>query len=121
MKVRVFETQKFAIFIDHRAPCFPKTFCVTILFDFSLDDCYTQEKLETVVMKNVRVNKVRYGLCENAQCPSRTFTTKNPVFFLFYFPFFVLSTNICNIRVQLLLICFSLKKDNAYKCMQKWF
>ena len=44
-----------------------------------------------------------------------------PCFFSFYFPFFVLSTNICNIRVQLLLICFSLKKDNAYKCMQKWF
>ena len=42
-------------------------------------------------------------------------------FIIFYFPFFVLSTNICNIRVQLLLIGFSLKKDNAYKCMQKWF
>ena len=27
----------------------PKTFCITIVFDFSLDDCYTEEKLETMV------------------------------------------------------------------------
>ena len=32
---------------------FPK-FCITIIFDFSWDDCNTQEKLETVVMQNFR-------------------------------------------------------------------
>ena len=42
-------------------------------------------------------------------------------FFLYIFPFFVLTTNICNIRVQPLLICFSLKNANAYECMEKWF
>ena len=40
---------------------------------------------------------------------------------LFYFPFFVLSTNICNIRVQLLLIWFSLKKANAYNACKSGF
>ena len=54
-----------------------------------------------------------YSLCENAQCPFRTFTTKNPVFYIYIyiFPFFVLTTNICNILVQPLLICSSLKTD----------
>ena len=37
----------------HRPSCtlfpLPKTFCITIVFDFSLDDCYTEEKLETMV------------------------------------------------------------------------
>ena len=47
---------------------------------------------------------------------------RKPLSYFFYiFPFFVLSTNICNIRVQPLLICLSLKTANAYKCMQKWF
>ena len=32
---------------------------------FSWDDCNTHEKLETMVMKNLRVDKVHYGLCEN--------------------------------------------------------
>ena len=32
---------------------FPK-FCITIIFYFSWDDCDTQEKLETIVMQNVR-------------------------------------------------------------------
>ena len=32
---------------------FPK-FCITIIFDFSWDDCNTQEKLETMVMQNFR-------------------------------------------------------------------
>ena len=35
-------------------------------------------------MQNLGVNKVHYGLCENAQCPFRTFTTKNPAFFIFF-------------------------------------
>ena len=74
-----------------------------------------------MVMQNLGVNKVHYGLCENAQCPFRTFTTKNPAFFIFLFPFVVLSTNICNIRVQLLLICFSLKKANAYYACKSGF
>ena len=42
-------------------------FCVTIVFDFSWDDCNTQEKLETVVMQNYGVNKLHYGLCENGE------------------------------------------------------
>ena len=42
-------------------------------------------------------------------------------FFIFYFPFLVLSTNICNICVQLLLICFSLKKANAYNACKTGF
>ena len=43
------------------------------------------------------------------------------LFFIFYFPIFVLSTNICNIRVQLLLICFSLKKANVYNACKSGF
>ena len=30
----------------------PPTFCITIVLDFSWDDCNTQEKLETMVMQN---------------------------------------------------------------------
>ena len=30
---------------------YPPKFCITILFDFSWDDCNTQEKLETMVME----------------------------------------------------------------------
>ena len=30
---------------------YPLKFCITILFDFSWDDCNTQEKLETMVMQ----------------------------------------------------------------------
>ena len=41
--------------------------------------------------------------------------------YFFYFPFVVLSTNICNIRVQLLLICLSLKKANAYNACKSGF
>ena len=43
-------------------------FCRSIVLDFSWDDCYTQEKLETVVMQNSGwVNKVHYGLCGNSK------------------------------------------------------
>ena len=60
-------------------PLFPPTpppakkkFCITIVFDFSLDDCNTLEKLNTIIMQNFLfsgggggVNEVLYGLCEN--------------------------------------------------------
>ena len=42
--------------IDHNAPCRPTPSppkkCLTIVFDFSWDDCNTEEKLETMVMQN---------------------------------------------------------------------
>ena len=46
--------------IDHNAPCLPpppspsppKKKCITVVFNFSWDDCVTQEKLETIVMQN---------------------------------------------------------------------
>ena len=37
---------------------YPPKFCITIVFDFSWNDCNTQEKLETMVMQNLGVNKV---------------------------------------------------------------
>ena len=30
---------------------YPQNLCITIVLDFSWDDCNTQEKLETVVMQ----------------------------------------------------------------------
>ena len=36
-------------------------FCITIVFDFSWDDCNTQEKLETMVMQNVFDGKGKGG------------------------------------------------------------
>ena len=46
----------------------PPKFCLTIVLDFSWDDCNTQGKLETMVMQNSGgVNKVHYGLCENGE------------------------------------------------------
>ena len=38
--------------IVHNAPCLPPKLCITIVLDFSWDDCNTQEKLETMVMEN---------------------------------------------------------------------
>ena len=55
----------------HNAPCLPPSpppqkKYVTSVFDFSWGDCIMREKLETMVMQNFwRVNRVRYGLCEN--------------------------------------------------------
>ena len=40
--------------IDHNALCLPPKVCITIVFDFSWDDCDTLEKLETMVMRNFR-------------------------------------------------------------------
>ena len=40
--------------INHNATCLLPQFCITIVFDFSWGDCNTQEKLETMVMLNLR-------------------------------------------------------------------
>ena len=53
--------------IDHNASCLPPKFCITTVFDFSWDDYNTQEKLETMVMQILGVNKMDYGLCENGE------------------------------------------------------
>lgn len=47
-----------------------KKFCITFVFDFSLDECNIQEKWKTIIMQNflfsgAGVNEVLYGLCEN--------------------------------------------------------
>ena len=54
-------------YISHNATCLLPQFCITIVFDFSWGDCNTQEKLETMVMLNLRGggDKMHYGLCEN--------------------------------------------------------
>ena len=49
---------------------FPAKFCIAIVFDFSSNDCNTQEKLETTMMQNWGgggVNKVHYGRYENGE------------------------------------------------------
>ena len=49
---------------------FPAKFCIAIVFDFSSNDCNTQEKLETTMMQTWGgggVNKVHYGLYENGE------------------------------------------------------
>ena len=41
-----------AIFTETVMPLvYPPQFCITIVFNFSWDDCNTQEKLETMVMQ----------------------------------------------------------------------
>lgn len=79
-----------------------KTFCITIVFDFSLDDCYTEEKLERIVPLQ------SMGKCS---MPFQNIYYEKPclIFIYIYFPFSVLTTDICNIRVQPLLIYSSLK------------
>ena len=58
---------------------YPQTFCITIVFDFTLDDCNTQEELETSALPfflfflfffggggwEREVNEVYHGVCEN--------------------------------------------------------
>ena len=42
--------------VGHNALCLPSPpykFCLTIVFDFSWDDCNTQKKLETMVMEKL--------------------------------------------------------------------
>ena len=42
---------------------------MTIVFDFSWDDCNIQETLKAMVMQNSEEgSKVLYGLCENSGC-----------------------------------------------------
>ena len=60
---------------DHNAPCLPPKLWITIVLDFSWDDCNTQENLETMVMQDSGkwgwgrggggVNRVHCGLCES--------------------------------------------------------
>ena len=51
---------------------YPPRFCITIVLYSSWDDCYTQEKLETMVMQNVgEVNEIHYGLYENGEVYNR--------------------------------------------------
>ena len=65
--------------IDHNAPCFPpppppppppqkKKLCITIVLDFSWDDCNTLEKW---LCKILGGNKVSYGLCESSESVNR--------------------------------------------------
>ena len=42
-------------------------FGITIVFDFSWDECNAQEKLEMIDVKFCQVTKVHYGLCENGE------------------------------------------------------
>ena len=60
----------------------PHKFCLTIVFDFSWDDCNTQKKLETMVMEKLGArggggggNKMHCGLSENGE-----WTIKNLLF-----------------------------------------
>ena len=47
---------------------YPPKLCITIVLDFSWDDCNTQEKLETMVMQNSGGGGVNnYGLCESSE------------------------------------------------------
>ena len=39
--------------INYSAACLHPKFCISIVFDFSWDDCSTQEKLQTMLMPNV--------------------------------------------------------------------
>ena len=77
---------------------YPLKFCITILFDFSWDDCNTQEKLETMVMQiwgGRGVNKMHYGLCENCEWmenvknDSNIYPSFSPAFFFTDFRGFV--------------------------------
>ena len=61
---------------------YPRKFCIVIIFDFSWDGCYTREKLESMVIPNVRgLKKVHYGLGENSEWNNKRLNakTKTPV------------------------------------------
>ena len=45
-------------------PVYPPKLCITIVLDFSWDDCYTQEN---GYEKFWGVNKEHYGLCESSE------------------------------------------------------
>ena len=49
---------------------YPPKFCITIVFDFSWDDCkFPGEIGNNGSAKFWEVNKVHYGLCENGDVP----------------------------------------------------
>ena len=54
--------------IYHNALVQMPKFCIIIVFDFSWDDCNSQEKLDNNgYAKFGGVNKVHYGLCKNGE------------------------------------------------------
>ena len=61
---------------------YPKTFCISIVFNFSWDDCKSQEKLKTMLMQKKfgGVNKVHYGRCGSGEFKKRLskWRWKNP-------------------------------------------
>ena len=64
---------------------YPPKLCITIVSDFSWDDCNTLENLETMVMQNSEgENKVHYGLYESSDykrckvCVKLSCLTDNP-------------------------------------------
>ena len=65
---------------------YPPKLCITIVFDFSWDDCNTLESLKTLVMQNCEgENKVHYGLRESSDykrckaCVKLSYLTDNLV------------------------------------------
>ena len=53
---------------------YPLKFCISVVFDFSWDDCNTKEKLETTVTQNLGgggggVNRMNFGVCEMVNRP----------------------------------------------------
>ena len=45
------------------APPAKKKFCITIVLDFSLDECNTQDKLKTIVKQNFLFSGGGGGIC----------------------------------------------------------
>ena len=60
--------QEFNIHHCHNTPCSPPpNFCISIVLNFSWDDCKEQEKLKTMLMQSfLGANKVNYGRLESA-------------------------------------------------------
>ena len=58
--------------VGHNAPCLPPPpphkFCLTIVFDFSWDDCNTLKKLETMVMAKLGARGGRGGGVGATRC-----------------------------------------------------
>ena len=57
---------------DHNAAWIHPKFCISVVFDFSWDDCSTLEKLETMVKQYIFFlggggDNVHHGLCENGE------------------------------------------------------
>ena len=47
--------------INHSAACLHPNFCISIVFDFSWDDCSTQKKLQRMLMPNIVFSGVGWG------------------------------------------------------------